>query len=310
MESFMKEIFSTDFLTTVIRVFVPLMFAAMSAYVAALAGISNIAVEGIMLMSALMAVLGSYWTGSAWLGLLVAVLSGVVMALVMAGFTMRLGTSPILVGIALNTFSVSFTVFLLYMVTGNKGNSASIASHTLPIVHIPFIKDIPVLGQLLSGHYTITYFCYISIIAVVVLVYKMPFGKHMRASGLDEKAARSVGINVNRVRLIAIIISGVLAALGGAYMTTGYLSLFSRDMIAGRGWIGIAAQAMGGGNFLGVTLTTILFSFFQGITNAFAIYDLPSELINVIPYVGVLIGTIVFSIYRYMNIKRGKLKNE
>lgn len=310
MENFWTKIFSLEFITTVIRVFVPLMFAALSAYVAALAGISNIAVEGIMLMSSLMAVLGSFWTGSAWMGLLIALLSGVVMALLMAGFTMRLGTSPILVGIALNTFAASFTVFLLYMVTGNKGNSASIASQTLPIIHIPFIQDIPVLGQLLSGHYTLTYFCYASIVLVAVLVYKMPFGKHMRASGLNEKAARSVGINVNRVRLISILLSGILAAMGGAYMTTGYLSLFSRDMIAGRGWIGIAAQAMGGGNLVGVSLTTVFFSLFQGITNAFAIYDLPSELINIIPYTAVLIGTIVFSIYRYTNIKRGRLKNE
>ncbi len=308
MADFASQIFSADFIATIIRVFVPLMFAAMSAYVASLSGIPNIAVEGVMLTSALAAVLGSYWTGSAFGGLLFAVAFGLVMAGVMAGFTLRLGTSPILVGIALNTFALSFTVFVLYMVTGNKGTSASLASKVLPIITIPGLQNVPVLGAILSGHYTLTYVCFACMALVAILVYKTPFGLHMKASGLNEHAARSVGIDVGRVRVISILLSCLLASLGGAYMTMGYLSLFTRNMIAGRGWIGIAAQAMGGSNFLGVILTTLLFSLFQAFTNAFAIYNLPSELINIIPYVGVFVGIIAFSVIRYTKIKRGKAK--
>ena len=285
-----------------------MMFAAMSAYVASLAGIANIAVEGIMLMSSLMAVLGSFWTGSAWLGLLIAVASGLLMSSLLALFTMKLGTSPILVGIALNTFSASFTIFLLYIFTQNKGTSASLASKTLPVIDIPFIKDIPIIGPIFSGHYTITYICFALIIFLAILVYKTPFGLRMRACGLDATAAKSVGIKVNRVQIIAILLSGLFAALGGAYMTTGYLSIFTKNMVAGRGWIGIAAQAMGGGSFLGVSLTTVLLAVFQAITNVFSLYNLPSELINIIPYVGVLIGIVVFSIVKYYKSKKEKVK--
>ena len=308
MSEFFSTIFSTSFAFTIIRVFVPLMFAAMSAYVASLAGIANIAVEGIMLMSSLMAVLGSFWTGSAWLGLLIAVASGLLMSSLLALFTMKLGTSPILVGIALNTFSASFTIFLLYIFTQNKGTSASLASKTLPVIDIPFIKDIPIIGPIFSGHYTITYICFALIIFLAILVYKTPFGLRMRACGLDATAAKSVGIKVNRVQIIAILLSGLFAALGGAYMTTGYLSIFTKNMVAGRGWIGIAAQAMGGGSFLGVSLTTVLFAVFQAITNVFSLYNLPSELINIIPYVGVLIGIVVFSIVKYYKSKKEKVK--
>ncbi len=305
MAEFFNVILSESFLSTVMRVFVPLMFAAMSAYVASLAGIPNIAVEGIMLMSALFAVLGSYWTQSGWLGLLIAVAAGLVMSLLLVLCTINMGTNPILVGIALNTFSTSFTVFLLYLFTQNKGTSASIASKVLPVVKIPVIQDIPVLRALLSGQYTLTYACILCVVLVAVLVYKTPLGMRMKASGLDEQAARTAGINVNRIRFIAMMLSGLLAALGGAYMTTGYLSVFTKNMIAGRGWIGIAAQAMGGTSLLGVGLTTLIFSLFQAITNVFSLYDLPSELINIIPYAGVLIGIIVFSVSQYRRAKKG-----
>lgn len=305
MSEFWSVIFSEEFLSTVVRVLVPLLFASMSAYIAALAGIPNIAVEGIMLMSALFAVLGSYWTQSSWLGLLISIGAGLVMALILILCTINMGTNPILVGIALNTFSASFTVFLLYMFTQNKGTSASLASIVLPIVNIPVIDKIPVLRAILSGQYTVTYLCILCMILLALLVYHTPLGMRMKAAGLDESAAKTAGIDVNHVRVIAVLISGLLAALGGAYMTTGYLSIFTKNMIAGRGWIGIAAQAMGGTNMLGVAVTTFVFSLFQAITNVFSLYDLPSELINIIPYVGVLLGIILFSVSTYRSSKKG-----
>ena len=305
MAEFWSVIFSEEFLSTVVRVLVPLLFASMSAYIAALAGIPNIAVEGIMLMSALFAVLGSYWTQSSWLGLLIAIAAGLVMALILMLSTIKMGTNPILVGIALNTFASSFTVFLLYLFTQNKGTSASLASIVLPIVNVPIIEKIPVLRAILSGQYTITYICIVCMILLAVLVYQTPLGMRMKAAGLDERAAKTAGINVNRVRFIAVLISGLLAALGGAYMTTGYLSIFTKNMIAGRGWIGIAAQAMGGTSMLGVAITTFVFSLFQAVTNVFSLYDLPSELINIIPYIGVLLGIILFSVSTYRRSKKG-----
>ena len=305
MSELVKVVFSEEFLSTVVRVLVPLLFASMSAYIAALAGMPNIAVEGIMLMSALFAVLGSYWTQSSWLGLLISIAAGLAMAVILMFCTIKMGTNPILVGIALNTFSASFTVFLLYLFTQNKGTSASLASIVLPIVNIPVIEKIPVLRAIFSGQYTITYICILSMILLAVLVYQTPLGMRMKAAGLDERAAKTAGINVNRVRVIAVLLSGLLAALGGAYMTTGYLSIFTKNMIAGRGWIGIAAQAMGGTSMLGVAVTTFVFSLFQAITNVFSLYDLPSELINIIPYVGVLLGIILFSVSTYRSNKKG-----
>ena len=235
-------------------------------------------------------------TGSAWLGLLGVILVGVVMALLMAFFTMKMKASPIMIGIALNLFATDFSVWLLMLWTGSKGTTASLPSKVLPTWHIPVIKDIPILGEIISGHYFLTYVCVVLAIFIYILVYKTPFGLRMKACGLDEHAAESVGIKVNKVRLIAIIMSSVLAALGGAYLSMGYMSIFSSNMTASRGWTGIAANAVGGGNFLIVVLTTLVFSFAQGIVNRLALTQLPSELVNIIPYVCVMFAMIFLSI--------------
>lgn len=303
-DNFINSVFSANFLFVVIRVAVPLVLASASAYMASLTGVGNIAVEGIMLMSALMAVLGSYWTQSAWMGLLIAVVIGILMALMIFMFSTSLGASPLLVGIALNTFSSSFTVFLLYQFTKSKGSSASLSSKVLPTVDIPVIKDIPVLGEVISGHYALTYITIGLIILGYILIYKTPLGMQMKACGLNEQAAQSVGINVKKVKMISMVLSGLMAALGGAYMTLGYASIFSKDMIAGRGWIGIAAQGIAGTSYIVLMIVSMVFSVFQAITNVFLLYDLPSELINTIPYMVVLLGIIFYSVMIYKKKKK------
>ena len=299
----LSSFFSASFIFIVIRVGVPLLFASMSAYVASLAGIPNIAVEGIMIFGALFGVYFSALSGSAWVGLLVVIIVGLIMALVIAFFSMKMKADPIMIGIALNLFATDFSIWLLVLWTGTKGTTATLPSKVLPTVNIPIIKDIPILGEIISGHYFLTYVCVVLAILLYILVYKTPFGLRMKACGLDEHAAESVGIKVEKVRLIAIIISCILAALGGAYLSMGYMSIFSNNMAASRGWTGIAANAVGQGNFLVVILTTVIFAFAQGIVNRLALTDLPSDLVNTIPYICVLLAMIFLSVQKYRKEK-------
>ena len=299
----LSSFFSASFIFIVIRVGVPLLFASMSAYVASLAGIPNIAVEGIMIFGALFGVYFSALSGSAWVGLLVVIIVGLIMALVIAFFSMKMKADPIMIGIALNLFATDFSIWLLVLWTGTKGTTATLPSKVLPTVNIPIIKDIPILGEIISGHYFLTYVCVVLAILLYILVYKTPFGLRMKACGLDEHAAESVGIKVEKVRLIAIIISCILAALGGAYLSMGYMSIFSNNMTASRGWTGISANAVGQGNFLVVILTTVIFAFAQGIVNRLALTDLPSDLVNTIPYICVLLAMIFLSVQKYRKEK-------
>lgn len=295
MNELMSQILSASFIFIIIRVGTPLVYASMSSYIGNLAGISNIAVEGMMTFGALFGVYFSAITGSAWLGLLGAILVGMLCGGVLAFFSLKMKASPIMVGIALNLFSADFAIYLLLIWTGSKGTSGNLASKVLPRVDIPVLKDIPVLGEIFSGHLVLTYICVILMILLYIMVYKTPFGLRMKACGLDAHAAESVGIKVDKMRVIASLISGAFAAMGGAYLSMGYLSMYSNNMTASRGWIGIAAAAVGGNNLGVVFLMTGVFAIAQAIVNILLLGNLPSELINTIPYISVLIGLIIMS---------------
>lgn len=304
MANFWGQFFSASFIFIVIRVCTPLLFASLSSYVASMAGIPNIAIEGIMNFGALFGVYFSAISGSAWLGLLGAIAVGILCGLVIGLFTLKLKADPIMIGIALNLFSADFAIYLLLLWTGTKGTSATLPSKVLPTVNIPGLENIPVLGTILSGHYFLTYVCIAVTILIYIMIYKTPFGTHMKACGLDAHAAESVGIKVDRTKIIAIVMSGILAAMGGAYLSMGYLSIFSNDMVASRGWIGVAAAAVGGKNLGLVVIMTIVFAIAQGIVNILLLGNLPSELINTIPYVSVLIGLVIMSAHALKKAKQ------
>ena len=156
-------IFKAEFLFSVIRITAPILFAALGAVVAEKAGVTNIGLEGIMMISALFGVLFSYWTQSWLVGVLGAMIVGILLGLMMGFFALKLKTDIILAGIAVNMMGAGGTVFLLYLFTGMRGNTGALASQNslIPTVGIPLIKDIPVLGDILSGHAALTYLAFL-----------------------------------------------------------------------------------------------------------------------------------------------------
>lgn len=295
METLVSLIFTTDFISSVIRVTTPILLATMAVLVSSRAGVLNISIEGTMLFSALMGVVGSSYTGSAWLGLLIAVISGVAFSYLLAFFHLRLKTDVILTGIALNLFSSGFTVFLLFMLTGDKGVSTKLASKVLPNINIPFIEDIPVLGKVISGQNFLTYAAVISVIALHIFLRKTRTGTYIRAVGESPEAVATAGKSVNNIRQTALLISGGLAGLGGAFMSMAYLSMFTKDMIAGRGFIALAAEAMGMSNPFLSFLASLLFGFADALSNNLQLINIPSELTRVVPYLLTIIALAIYA---------------
>lgn len=296
MNNFIALFLTPAFAFAILRVTTPILFASLGSVISDKAGVSNIAMEGTMLTSSLAGVLVSAYSGSAFVGLLAALLVGVLFSAFMAYISLYLGTKIIMAGIALNLFASSFTVYVLYMFTGQKGNSASLASKQLPTINLPIIKDIPVLGEILSGHNVLVYVALISIAVIYVMLNRTKLGAHIKAVGENPSAAASVGINVRKVQFISLCLSGLLAGFGGAFMSMGYLSMFTRDMIAGRGWIAIAASAMGKSMVIPTVITSFLFGIFSAIGNVLQLQNMPSELISTLPYVAVFIGLVGYSI--------------
>ena len=291
-------IFSTDFLYMWIRVATPILLASLGAVICTKAGVVNLGLEGIMLISALAGVLGSAFGGSLWIGLLTGLLASVAVSAVFAYFHLVLKANNVLCGTAVNTMASGLTVFVLQLATGEKGNSSSLKSFSFPNVDIPIIKDIPVLGGILSGHNALTYLALAMVVVIWFFLYKTPTGLRMRAVGENPNAASSVGQNVIKIQFLAIVLCGLMTGLGGMYLSMGYLTMFVRDMTAGRGFIALAAYSMGQATPVGALISSMIFAFFDGLSNILQVLKIPSEFIQMLPYLATIAGLTVYSIQK------------
>ena len=292
----LNAIFSTSFGFSVLRVTTPINFAAMAALITNKAGVMNIALEAIMLFGAFFGTVVSAWTQNAFFGVLAAIGAGIILSMLMAFFAFRMKADLILTGIALNTFASGSTVFLMYMVCNDKASTSGLPSCNVPSIDLPLIKSIPVIGEMISGHNLLTYLAFFSVIVVWILIYKTPLGLRIRAVGENAHAAESVGIKVMNVQFIALFLSGIFAGLGGAFMSMGYLSFFSRDMIAGRGFIALAAQNMGGAAPLGTLIASIIFGIADALSNMLQTLNVPAELVQMQPYLLTIIGLVIYAV--------------
>ena len=301
MDSLLSAIISADFISSVLRLSTPILFAGLAALITDKAGVINIGLEGIMLSAALAGVVGSAFGGNAFIGLLLALVVGVAMGLLMAYFAIGLKTDIVLTGIALNLMASGGTVFLLYVITKDKGMSTSLKSFIMPVIQLPFIKSIPVLGDILSGHNLLTYLAFLFTVLVWILLYRTPLGLRIRVVGENISAAESVGIPVKKVQFIALAISGVLDSMGGAYMSMGYMDKFARDMTAGRGFIALAAEALGRATPLGTLIASLFFGMVDALSSNLQILNVPVQFVQMLPYVCTIVGLVIYSAIKGRN---------
>lgn len=286
-------IFSLDFWASILRMATPIVFASMAAIIGDQANVLCIGYEGIMLFAALFGALGSALSQSLLVGTLCGMAAGVLLAAFFAYFVLYLDTKPLLAGLGVNTLGSGVTIYVIYLLTGMKLNTSTLPSLQFPDIQIPIVKNIPILGPLVSGHNLMVYLAFVATFFVWFLLFKTKLGLRIRAVGKDPNAAASMGINVKRTKFIALLFSGLLASFGGMYMSMGYMKYFSADMVAGRGFLGIAAQRLGVSNPSLVLVVTIIF----GAATAFGIMaqtlpsvNLPSQFASMTPYLATLIG--------------------
>lgn len=305
MPTLLEVIFSAGFAYSILRVSTPILFAALGAVVSDLAGVINIGLEGMMLTAALAGVVAGALLKSAAAGLAAALLAGMLMSLILGYFSLRLKTDIILAGIALNLMASGGTVFLLYVVAHDKGVSSSLASPVLPQARIPVLDSIPVIGQIFSNHNVLVYVAFIATVLVYYFLYRTPYGLRLRAVGENPDAADSVGINVRKVQMTALLISGLLAGFAGAHLSMGYVSWFSRDMTAGRGFIGLAAEALGGRTPGGTLIASLFFGLADALSNYTQSVNVPSEFVQMIPYLATVLALAVYA--RRRALRRARL---
>lgn len=291
-----------DLLRSGIRLATPILLAALAGAISNRAGVFDFALEGKMLLGAFLGILSAFWLGNSYAGALAAILAGAVLGFIFAFFYLKYKVDLVILATALNLLISEATIFFLRTFFGNVGTWTDPSIRQLPDLQIPLIKEIPVVGQLLSGYNAIVYASWILTILLYVILFRTPFGRHIRAVGENQEAAESLGINVARVQYFALIIGGGMAALGGAFLSVGHLTLFTRDMSNGRGWVAVTAALFGMNNPVGVFLASMLF----GVADALAVRlqmvtPIPPTLIQFLPNVLALVALVLVALRNRSN---------
>jgi ABC-type uncharacterized transport system permease subunit len=278
----------------------PILMAALGGTFTYYAGIFNIAMEGMMLGGAFFAVLGSYFFHSWLIGILCAILGALLMAGIFILFAVVLKTDEFVTGIALNLFAVGATTYMMRQIFKVKGAFSSPEIVPIPNIHIPFLEDIPLLGGILSGQNLLVYVTILALVLSAFVIFKTRFGLRLRAAGYNAPSLDSSGVQTASIRIWALVICGVMCGLAGAFLSLGYVTLFSENMSAGRGWISLAAVILVNGNPWGIAIISLLFGFTDGLGLLLQQY-LPSQFTSMVPYLATLVA-----LYFYSTKKRTK----
>ncbi len=286
----MGFLLSSSFWFSVLASTTPVMLATLAANIVSQAGIFNLAIEGTMLICALAGVLGSAWTGNLLVGAVAGLFFGILVSFILGYFTLVMRGPMNACGVAINLAATGGTVFVLVLTAGSKITSSALVSKTFPNVKIPGLSAIPFIGKVLSGQNFLTYVGWILVAVTWFLLYKTKLGLNIRAVGENEEAARSAGINVLKTRFISLLFCGVFCALGGMYLSMGSLKSFTAGMVAGRGYLSLAMQAISQGNPVVGFLSSLLYGFSDTITVYLQLYsNLDLKLIDAFPYVFIIV---------------------
>jgi len=289
----LESIFTAGLLAATLRFATPLAFAAMGGIFSERSGVVNIGLEGMMLTGAFFAVLGSIWSGSWVVGIAMAMLFGGLVGLVHAFFCIHLRADQIVSGFAVNLLALGVTGFL-YTEIYPEGIDRDKVSN-VPEVSLGFLTSIPLVGDFLDdvfgGLSLLVWLMFAVVVLTHIVLFKTPIGLRIRAVGEHPRAADTVGISVYGVRYAAVVTSGVLAALGGAFLSIGFVGSFAENMTSGRGYIALAAVIFGKWRPGWAFAATLLFGF--GFALAIPLQreaGISENLISTVPYVLTLIA--------------------
>jgi general nucleoside transport system permease protein len=291
----LRDIFNITLLASIlasmIRLSTPLILAALGGLFSERSGVINIALEGMMLSGAFTAAAVTARTGSPWLGLMAACVAGLLVAFIHAVASIEYKADQVVVGTAINILFLGIPALVSGAMFESTGATPQLPrDQVLPDWHIPLVDRIPVLGQLLSGHKPIVYLALAMVPITYYVLFKTRFGLRLRAVGENPEAADTAGVSVKKMRYAGVMLSGLLAAIGGAYLSIGQNSLFTRNMTAGRGFIALAALIFGRWHPVGAFLACLLFGVAEAISIRMqGVVNIPVQFIQIIPYVLTLV---------------------
>ena len=275
-------------LASTLRMGTPIALTALGGLTSERSGVVNIGLEGIMLASAFGAVLGSYLTGNPWIGVLTAILVGVLISAIHSVISITWGGNQSVSSMALVLLATGFSGVGLKAVFGQQGSSPQVPS----LEHTPMLSSIPVVGGFLSDLSPFVYIAFLALIVIHCMFKYTPLGLRIITVGENPKAAETAGLSVHKIRYFSVILSGVLGGLGGAFLSLGQMNLFQEGMVAGRGYLALGAVTMGRWTPIGAFASSMFFGLFSAVqlyVQTIPGNPVPSEFIQMIPYLASLL---------------------
>lgn len=280
---------------TVIRQTSPILLVALCAGVCSKVKVFNIALEGTLLISAFFAFLTQYFVRNIWLSVLVAMAVAMLTTFIMSFFIVKLKGQPMIVGMAINTFALGFTTFLLSMIFNTKGTVTDPTLKGLPKITLPVIKNIPVVSTMFSSLTIIDYAAFVLAVVMYIIMYKTVIGFRLRAIGVNKSAASSLGVNVERYQIVATTLSGSMIGLAGCLLSLGSVTLFIQNISAARGYVALAANNLCQGHPLGCLLSSALFGFTKALAQVLQNTAIKQQLLECIPYIATIVAMAVYN---------------
>ena len=286
--------FLTELLSSGLRMTTPILYTAMGEVFSERSGITNIGLEGLMIMGAVSSFIGVSLTGSLLLGVLIAITCGVLINALFAYCVIYRHSDQIVMGMALNILAAGFASFLYRAVFGISQTPEKVEG--FKAIYIPGLSDIPVLGQVLFQQNILLYLALILVPVCSFVLFRTTFGLHLRSVGEYPKAADSMGVKVYRIRFLGCVIGGAFGGMGGAYLSIAYMNMYVDNLVSGRGFIALAAVIFGKWSPKGVLLATLLFGFTDALQMRIQAMSLgiPYQFMAMLPYVVTMIALVCF----------------
>jgi ABC-type uncharacterized transport system permease subunit len=281
-----------------VGIMTPFLLAATGGLFTELAGMLNIALEGLMLIGAFFSVVFAGLTGSLLAGVVLGILAAMAAALLFGLISLNLRANIFIAGLATNLLASGLTIVLAYQMFKNKG-VVRFELGKLPVLAIPALQSIPLLGDLLLGHSVLVYLSWLIVLVSALVIYRTPFGLRLRGTGLNAATIASLGLRPRVYQMAGILISGFTCGLAGAVLTLN-LAAFVPNITSGRGWIALVAIYLGNKTPWGIVVASFVFGLAEAFSNyAQGAIKVPADFILAFPYGITVLAMILYSIWRH-----------
>jgi len=295
MHDLLGQLFQVGFFAALIRIATPLVFATLGELFAERAGILNLGIEGIMMLAAMAGFSTAYFSGSLWLGVAAAMATGMLAGLLMGLLTVSLGLSQHVSGIGVTLLCSGLSFYFYRLIFGQPSSIPKITAFApLPI---PGLSAIPVIGPVLFDHFFLVYLAFALVPLAAWVLRTTPWGLNLRTVGENPHAAFTAGVSVVRIRYQALVLSGALMGIAGAFLSMAQYNAYTFGVISGRGWVCIALVVFGQWNPWKSAAGALLFAFIDALQLRLqaSTFNLPYEVFLMMPFVLTIVGMALVS---------------